>query len=82
MTSKHHHWQERWDLNQDDGLAVHDSGLRVRLHEGIGVADNAGEVEQALVPQHGAHNAPAMVSRLIREGAQMLIDPTARGWRG
>ncbi|WP_418318941.1 hypothetical protein [Piscinibacter sakaiensis] len=82
MTSKHNRWQERWDLNQDDGLAVHDSGLRVRLHDGVGVADNAAEIEQALLPQHGPHNAPAMVRRLIREGAQMLIDPTARGWRG
>jgi hypothetical protein len=80
--TKHHRWQERWDLNQQDGLAVHDSGLRVRLHEGVGLADNAAEVEHSLLAQHGAHNAPAMVRRLTREGAQMLIDPGARGWRG
>ena len=56
--------------------------LRVRLQDGVGAAENAAEVEQSLVPQHGAHNAPAMVRRLVREGAQLLIDPTARGWRG
>jgi len=82
MTPKHRHWQDRWQIDPADGAARHETGLRVTLHEGVGIASNASEVEAALVPLHGAHNAPAMVARLTREGAQMLIDPCARGWRG
>ena len=82
MTAKHHNWQDRWQVDRVDGTATHETGLRVRLTDGAGVALNATEVEAALVPKHGAHNAPAMVARLTREGAQMLIDPYARGWRG
>ena len=82
MTSKHHRWQARWQLDPTQGVAVHDSGLRVRLHDGTGRADNEGEIVLSLTPQHGAHNAPAMVQRLLREGAQLLVDPFARGWRG
>ncbi|MDE2370798.1 MAG: hypothetical protein KGN16_17650 [Burkholderiales bacterium] len=36
---------------------------------------------QSLADEHGAHNAGAMVQRLVREGAQLRIDPQARGWR-
>ena len=81
MTAKHVQWKARWDVDEADRLATHDSGLRVRLQDGLGVAENADEVALALTPQHGPHNAPAMVQRLVREGAQMLIDPYARGWR-
>jgi hypothetical protein len=81
MTSKHHGWQARWEVDQWATLATHETGLRVRLQDGVGVSDNAEEIALALVPAHGAHNAPAMVQRLVREGAQMLIDPNARGWR-
>lgn len=82
MASKNARWQARWQIDTAAGLATHDSGLRVRLHDGVGVAENAQEVAQALVPQHGPHNAPLMVQRLVREGAQLLVDPHARGWRG
>lgn len=82
MAAKHVQWKTRWTVDENDGLATHDSGLRVRLQDdGLGVAENADEVALALTPQHGPHNAPAMVQRLVREGAQMLIDPYARGWR-
>ena len=81
MTSKHVQWKTRWTVDENDGLATHDSGLRVRLQDGLGVAQNPDEVAQALAPLHGTHNAPAMVQRLVREGVQMLIDPYARGWR-
>jgi hypothetical protein len=82
MTSKHQQWKARWQIDASETLATHDSGLRVRLQDdGLGVPENADEVVAALTPQHGAHNAPAMVQRLVREGAQMLIDPYARGWR-
>jgi hypothetical protein len=80
--SKHALWQSRWQLEPAEGFAVHDSGLRVRLKDGQGAADNADDVVRALTPVHGAHNAPAMVQRLVREGAQLLIDPHSRGWRG
>ncbi len=82
MSSKSSLWQARWEIDQAQGLAVHDSGLRVRLKDGKGAAENAAEVAQAFTPKHGPHNAPAMVQRLVREGAQLLIDPYSRGWRG
>ena len=82
MTSKHHQWKARWAIDEADGLATHDTGLRVRLQDdGLGMAQNAEEMVQLLAPVHGMHNATAMVQRLVREGAQMLIDPYARGWR-
>ncbi len=81
--SKHALWQTRWDIDQVGNLAIHDSGLRVRLQEdGTGAAENAAEVIESFVPKHGAHNAQAMVLRLVREGAQLIVDPYARGWRG
>ncbi len=74
-------WQASWKVSDDGTLARHASGLRVRLQGDLGQAENAADVEQAFLLQHGPHNAPAMVLRLVREGAQMLIDPAARGWR-
>ena len=74
-------WQDAWTLDSARGLAVHESGLRVRLQAGVGVAENAADIEQVFIAGHGSHNAPAMVRRLTREGGQMLIDPSARGWR-
>lgn len=82
MGTKHALWKARWQIDALGGLATHDTGLRVRLDKGLGVAENAAELAQALTPQHGAHNAGAMVQRLVREGEQLLIDPDARGWRG
>lgn len=81
-SSKHALWQTRWDIDQVGNLAVHDSGLRVQLQDGCGVAENAAEVIESLAAKHGAHNAQAMVQRLVREGAQLIIDPYSRGWRG
>jgi hypothetical protein len=80
--SKHALWQSRWQLDPASGLAIHDDGLRVRVIDGQGRAENADDVIRALTLVHGAHNAPAMVQRLVREGAQLLIDPHSRGWRG
>ncbi len=82
MSSKPSLWQGRWQIDQMEGLAVHDSGLRVRLQDGKAAPENAVEVAESFVPKHGPHNAPAMVQRLVREGAQLLIDPYSRGWRG
>lgn len=83
MKSKASLWQTRWLIDQQGGLALHDTGLRVHLTEdGRGEAENADEIVAAFTPQHGAHNAPAMVQRLVREGAQLLVDPYSRGWRG
>lgn len=81
MASKHSQWQARWDIDQREGTARHDNGLRVRLVDGVAASDNAAEISEALAQAHGAHNAQAMVQRLIREGAQLLIDPYSRGWR-
>jgi hypothetical protein len=82
MSSKHSLWQAKWQIDQLEGIATHDTGLKVRLDKGIGVADNAAETVQVIEPTHGAHNAAAMVQRLVREGEQLLIDPNSRGWRG
>jgi hypothetical protein len=81
MSSKPSQWQARWEINQADGVAIHDSGLRVRLQDGLGKAENSVEVIESFIPKHGSHNAPAMVQRLVREGAQLLVDPYSRGWR-
>jgi hypothetical protein len=81
-TSKHSLWQARWDIDQHANLATHDNGLRVRLQDGQGVAENAAEIALTLAAVHGQHNADAMVQRLVREGTQLLIDPFSRGWRG
>ena len=82
MSSKHSLWQAAWDIDPAQGIATHDTGLRVRLVNDQGVAENPDALILALQPKHGAHNASAMVSRLVREGAQLLIDPNSRGWRG
>ncbi len=82
MKTKSSLWQARWLTDETEGLAIHDTGLRVRLQDGSGVAENAEAIEQVFITKHGPHNAPAMVKRLIREGAQLLIDPYSRGWRG
>lgn len=82
MPSKSSLWQANWQIDLLEGIASHDNGLRVRLADGQGVAENAPAVIESLEPMHGAHNASAMVGRLIREGEQLLIDPNSRGWRG
>ena len=82
MQSKHTLWQARWDIDQAEGLAIHDSGLRVRLASAVVVAENVEDMVQVIAAKHGAHNAAAMVQRLVREGEQLLIDPNSRGWRG
>ncbi len=81
MRSKDSQWQSRWQIDEVLGVATHDSGLRVRLQDGQGAAENADGIVAALEQVHGAHNAQAMVQRLIREGAALLIDPYSRGWR-
>jgi hypothetical protein len=81
MRTKDSLWQSRWQIDQAQAIATHDSGLRVRLQDGRGLAENPDEIALSLTAGHGAHNATAMVSRLVREGAQLLIDPFARGWR-
>ncbi len=82
MEPKTKPWKSRWHIDDTETVATHDSGLRVRLQaDGLGVADNGADIVALFEPLHGQHNAPAMVQRLLREGAQMLIDPYARGWR-
>ena len=84
MTSKHHKWQTRWRLDAAgaDAVATHDNGLRVRLAGTQAVADNHAEVAATLAPQHGLHNTPQMLARLVREGAQLLSRARAGGHHG
>jgi hypothetical protein len=82
MKLRHQPWQAQWRVDPAQAVATHESGLRVHLQDGRGASDNAQTIIEGLVPKHGPHNAPAMVQRLLREGAQMLIDPGSRGWRG
>ena len=82
MSTKSSLWQANWQIDPHEGLATHDNGLRVRLNSGRGVAENAADIAQTFELRHGVHNASAMVQRLVREGEQLLIDPTSRGWRG
>lgn len=76
MTSRRYGWQKRWQLGE--GEARHDTGLVVRLVDGLAVAVNATEIIAALTPKHGAGNAPLMVARLEREAAQLLRGPPPR----
>lgn len=82
MASNTSLWQANWQIDPVDDVATHDTGLHVRLTDGKGTSDNATVVIESLIPVHGAHNATAMVGRLVREGEQILIDPNSRGWRG
>jgi hypothetical protein len=82
MSSKSTLWQANWQIDYVTDIATHDSGLQVRLDGDVGVSENSDEVALLLTPKHGLHNATAMVQRLVREGAALLIDPYARGWRG
>ena len=82
MSAKPSLWQARWQIDQAQSLAIHDSGLQVRLQDGNGIAENAGDIVRDFVSKHGEHNATAMVLRLVREGSTLLVDPHARGWRG
>ena len=53
MKSKASLWQARWQINQAEGLAIHDSGLRVRLQDnGQGSAENPGEIAEALIKEN------------------------------
>jgi len=82
MTSKPSLWQAKWQTEEFGNILTHNTGLKVRLNSGVGFAENADEVIETLEQIHGAHNARAMVQRLVREGEQLLIDPNSRGWRG
>ena len=82
MTSKPSFWQSKWQTDEFEDVLTHDTGLKVRLNNGVGSAENPEEVIETLEQIHGAHNARAMVQRLVREGEQLLIDPNSRGWRG
>ena len=71
MTSKHHRWQTRWQIDRGSMTATHESGLVVRLVNGQPRAENGPEIIAALTPKNG-HNASAMVARMMREAAALL----------
>lgn len=73
MTSKHHKWQLRWQVDASAGLATHDSGLRVRFADhSPGQPENADAVAAQLAAKHGLHNTPQMIERLLREADQLV----------
>lgn len=72
MTSKKYGWHKRWTIDKATGQARHDTGLTVNFLGGEPRAINAQQVEQQLSVKHG-HNAPTMVSRLMKE-ARLLKD--------
>ena len=71
MTSKHHKWQLRWQLDGAAGLATHQTGLRVRFDGPRARPENADAVAAELAKTHGPHNTPQMLARLLREAEQL-----------
>lgn len=84
MTSKHYRWQTRWQLDQRAGIARHDSGLIVRFTAGsssAGQAENAEATLASLAIKNGPHNAPQMLTRLLREAADLHAEATRHASR-
>lgn len=73
MKSRHHGWQKRWAIDQAAGTYVHECGLLVQFHgpdDSRGRANNATQVQAALAVKNG-HNAAAMITRMLREAAEL-----------
>lgn len=77
MTSRHHKWQARWQIDRPAALATHESGLRVSLQGGQVRAVNGATLVDELAKTHGGHNAPRMLARLLREAAQLFAETSA-----
>lgn len=73
MKSKHFGWQKRWAIDQAADTYVHECGLLVQFHgpdDTRGRANNAAQVQAALAVKNG-HNAAAMITRMLREAAEL-----------
>lgn len=71
--SKHHLWQARWTVDHAAGTYVHECGLVVRF---TGPADTRGQAMNAQATQEelavkNGHNAAAMITRMMREAAEL-----------
>lgn len=80
MTGKHYKWQARWRVDLAARTATHESGLVVHFARnpdddrwgGRAEETNAQSVYAGLVEDHGAHNAPQMMARLLREAGEIF----------
>lgn len=81
MTSRHYRWQRNWAVDLGAQTATHTSGLVVRFESSAadpraldGQPVNADAVLATLLAQHGPHNAPQMVGRLMREAGEIYSE--------
>lgn len=80
MTGNHYKWQHRWRLDAATSTWHHDTGLAVQCGPtGKAYSLNGPQITTALEPQHGPHNAPAMVRRLLREAERLQAQQPAQG---
>lgn len=80
MTGNHYKWQHRWRLDAATSTWHHDTGLAVQCGPtGKAYSLNGPQITTALEPQHGPHNAPAMVRRLLREAERLQAQQPAPG---
>jgi len=72
-------WHRAWSVDLAAGTATHESGLVVRFTraaddpaawDGAADAASAETVLAALVAEHGPHNAPLRLARLMREAGE------------
>jgi len=77
--SPRHKWQTRWKI--DGQTVTHETGLTVKLIDGLKITIDEDRVREDLAVQHG-HNAQAMVNRLLREADQLLLDGQSAKLRG
>lgn len=74
MTSHHYKWQTRWAIDTTQRVLTHGpTGLVVRMDRPP-VLTNISEVAAALMPVHGPHNVPRMLTRLAWEALTLWYE--------
>lgn len=74
MTSRHYKWQTRWVINATQRTCTHQpTGLVVRMDRPP-VLINISDVAAALMPVHGHHNVPRMLTRLAWEALTLWYE--------
>ena len=76
MPSRHYKWQTRWRIDVPARTCTHDpTGLIVRMDRPPALL-NRSDVLSSLLPVHGGHNGPRMLTRLTREALTLWAEPT------
>lgn len=78
MPSRHYKWQTRWRIDVPARTCTHDpTGLIVRMDRPPALL-NRSDVLAALLPVHGGHNAPRMLTRLTWEALTLWAERTGQ----